>query len=84
MAKATKTAFVLLKGGLLEDDMHGDTNMAFKKGDLVILRSGGPEMTVREVARPAFGKQMVSCVWFSRGKKVEASFDVEVLKMQQQ
>ena len=54
--------------------------MDVKKGDLVTLRSGGPEMTVRKIGKEAFGQRTIWCVWFDKAKKVEASFDVEVLK----
>jgi uncharacterized protein YodC (DUF2158 family) len=54
--------------------------MDVKKGDVVSLRSGGPEMTVRKVDKEAFGKQTIWCVWFDKTKKVEATFDIEVLR----
>ena len=54
--------------------------MHIKKGDVVLLRSGGPEMTVRKVGKEAFGQRTIWCVWFSRSQKTEAAFDLEVLK----
>lgn len=41
--------------------------MAFKVGDVVVLRSGGPEMTVSDPN--AYGGQ-VDCQWFG-GRKLE-------------
>ncbi len=38
--------------------------MAFKAGDIVKLKSGGPEMTVQ-----SFGGSTVVCQWFA-GKKL--------------
>ena len=38
--------------------------MSFESGDIVKLKSGGPEMTVQGVG------QMVTCQWFA-GKKLE-------------
>jgi uncharacterized protein YodC (DUF2158 family) len=49
-------------------------------GDVVVLRSGGPEMTVNRIRKAAFGRQLISCIWFVGGKKGEALFDLEVLK----
>jgi uncharacterized protein YodC (DUF2158 family) len=54
--------------------------MDFEKGDVVILRSGGPQMTVRKVHRETFGHRSVGCVWFDRAKKLEAAFDVKSLE----
>jgi uncharacterized protein YodC (DUF2158 family) len=54
--------------------------MEFARGDLAVLRSGGPEMTVRKVGKAAFGQQTIWCVWFDKARKVDASFDVEVLQ----
>lgn len=40
----------------------------FKIGDIVKLKSGGPDMTVQTV--PAKGANYYSCQWFA-GKKLE-------------
>lgn len=52
--------------------------MTFNKGDLVKLKSGGPTMTVTEVAEKPGG--YVHCVWFDGKKKLDDSFDPESLK----
>jgi uncharacterized protein YodC (DUF2158 family) len=54
----------------------------FKVGDVVVLKSGGPAMTVQEVIDP-FGVKHQSesfrCQWFS-GKKLESGiFPLESL-----
>ncbi|THF60809.1 YodC family protein [Pseudothauera rhizosphaerae] len=59
--------------------------MTFKVGDVVKLKSGGPDMTVDyvgEVEFPHGGKApTVSCTWFV-GKKLERnSFKPEVLAL---
>lgn len=41
----------------------------FKVGNLVVLKSGGPVMTVEEV----FGGDRIKCPWFS-GKKLEDGY----------
>ncbi len=51
-----------------------------KVGDVVVLRSGGQAMTISRVAKAAFGKQPIACIWFVGGKKFGAVFDLEVLK----
>ncbi len=40
--------------------------MDFKGGDTVRLRSGGPLMTVEQVAEMSYGGTGVWCVWFDR------------------
>jgi uncharacterized protein YodC (DUF2158 family) len=46
----------------------------FKKGDVVRLRSGGPDMTVDDVSTLT-GKPRVRCVWFAGRKHEAAMFD---------
>ena len=41
------------------------TDQKFKVGDVVQLKSGGPTMTVTDVA----GTDAVSCVWFDSNNK---------------
>lgn len=41
----------------------------FNAGDIVTLKSGGPNMTVKEVS--AIGNLLIVCQWFA-GKKLEA------------
>jgi uncharacterized protein YodC (DUF2158 family) len=55
----------------------------FQKGDLVILKSGGPVMTVQSVsdysmsAGPEHG---VECVWFDKTKRFVEVFDAATLE----
>ncbi len=42
--------------------------MAFKTGDIVMLKSGGPDMTVQSAT--AAGSNIFFCQWFA-GKKLE-------------
>lgn len=51
---------------------------AFKAGNTVQLKSGGPKMTVRAVTGQG---QNVLCVWFVRSKKQEARFKADELKL---
>jgi uncharacterized protein YodC (DUF2158 family) len=46
----------------------------FQAGDVVQLKSGGPEMTVTEVGLDVFEKQTVWCVWFVGTKQEEGTF----------
>lgn len=58
----------------------------FEKGDVVVLKSGGPKMTVTEMGdySPMGSKDGIKCVWFEKIKGVqqqqEAVFDAAVLK----
>ena len=51
----------------------------FKPGDVVQLRSGGPEMTVTDVGLDDFKKEMVWCVWFVKTKQESGSFVPDAL-----
>ncbi len=50
----------------------------FDVGDLVVLKSGGPVMTIRDIAKTGIGTIFgYSCQWFA-GKKLESgSFPFE-------
>jgi uncharacterized protein YodC (DUF2158 family) len=52
----------------------------FQIGDVVILRSGGPAMTVRKIGNEAFGRRSIWCIWFDKTTKAQAAFDIEVLQ----
>ncbi len=49
----------------------------FKVGDVVILKSGGPKMTVEDVE----GRDTIVCQWFGDSKKLEyGSFPADSLE----
>jgi uncharacterized protein YodC (DUF2158 family) len=48
-------------------------------GDTVVLRSGGPQMTVREI-KTVFRKKSIECVWFDKNKKLSATFGPDELE----
>jgi len=57
----------------------------FQKGDVVVLKSGGPQMTVEKVGQ--FGGGMgiasyngVACVWFEGAKVCREAFPVETVE----
>ena len=47
----------------------------FTKGDVVVLKSGGPKMTIKFIE-----KGEAACSWFEGAKVSEASFDLEMLE----
>ena len=49
-------------------------------GSLVILKSGGPIMTVEKVYEAADGDVRVSCHWFDKSKSLSGTFRPEMLK----
>jgi uncharacterized protein YodC (DUF2158 family) len=60
------------------------TRMAnqFKAGDVVVLNSGGPKMTVSEVGtHPINNKPRVWCEWFDGSKKIDDDFAPESLQL---
>ncbi|EJZ22440.1 DUF2158 domain-containing protein [Rhizobium sp. Pop5] len=50
--------------------------MAFKIGDIVVLKSGGPKMTV--VSEEERGR--VYCSWFAGAKAEKSQYPVEALE----
>ena len=54
----------------------------FKPGDVVRLKSGGPKMTVEQVAEAAMtGKMAVWTVWFEGTKKLSSTFVPDALEI---
>lgn len=52
-----------------------------KVGDCVVLKSGGPKMTVKGVGDYAYQKNVVLCVWFDGTKLKEEVFVPESIVM---
>ncbi len=50
---------------------------AFKEGDLVQLKSGGPPMTVQNWHQ---GQEKYQCVWFKGASRESGYFSEETLK----
>lgn len=48
---------------------------AFQKGDVVQLKSGGPEMTVVKVDEQG----QVTCTWFEKSKRYTDTFEEALL-----
>lgn len=55
------------------------TETAFKEGDVVRLRSGGPKMTVTTVA-DQWGTMTAWCSWFEGMKAHDGTFPITALK----
>jgi len=55
---------------------------SFKKGDVVVLKSGGPLMTIHNLGDyPMAGvTNGALCIWFDGAKRQEAVFDVDALE----
>jgi uncharacterized protein YodC (DUF2158 family) len=58
----------------------------FKAGDVVKLKSGGPQMVVMETGDYAAGmgtgpKDGVKCEWYEKGKRVEDVFATTSLEL---
>ncbi len=53
--------------------------MAFNPGDVVILKSGGPRMTVERSGNVG-GHEVVWCVWFEKTEQKRQYFATEALQ----
>ena len=58
------------------------SSTAFKAGDVVRLKSGGPKMTVSSVS-DYYGELMVYCDWFDAQKRSTDKFSPLALEMAQ-
>lgn len=56
-------------------------NGQFKVGDVVMLKSGGPKMTVKEVGPDFGGKPRVWCDWFDGAKRMSDDFEPGSLRI---
>ena len=46
----------------------------FQPGDVVVLKSGGPKMTVDQTGDDSLGRAAVWCDWFEGNKKISDTF----------
>ena len=56
--------------------------MEYKIGDVVILKSGGPSMTVHNIGNyiDTSNSKGLLCVWFDQNKKVQAVFHPDTVE----
>ena len=54
--------------------------MPFKIGDVVQLKSGGPQMTIKDIGAYETGDKYVKCVWFVGTETSWENFSPEVLR----
>lgn len=52
----------------------------FKPSDVVQVISGGPRMTITQVAEDTFGIMTAWCVWFDGKKQMDGTFPVTALQ----
>jgi uncharacterized protein YodC (DUF2158 family) len=52
----------------------------FKPGDVVVLKSGGPAMTVESIGRSEDGQPRARCTWFEGGKVASHLFIMAMLE----
>jgi uncharacterized protein YodC (DUF2158 family) len=53
----------------------------FNKGDVVVLKSGGPKMTVNNAGTDMTGELFVECVWFEGNQHRATTFHPEALEI---
>ena len=55
--------------------------MAFKAGDIVQLKSGGPSMTVDQTGRDGYDQERIWVTWFDENHRLrQGTFAPEALK----
>ena len=56
--------------------------MDFKEGDIVVLKSGGPEMTIENIGPLNFYSKIIGahCCWFNANDLKRDVFTFDVLK----
>jgi uncharacterized protein YodC (DUF2158 family) len=56
-------------------------NLEFNVGDVVRLKSGGPEMTIEGIGKHGLGAvhDNAKCVWFEGKKRMEGVFELVTL-----
>ena len=54
----------------------------FKEGDVVVLKSGGPQMTIKGIGKYGLGatEDKVLCEWFDGPKRIEHVFEFHSLE----
>jgi uncharacterized protein YodC (DUF2158 family) len=69
----------------LSSEVREMAKQNIQKGDIVVLKSGGPKMTVQSIGEPrpgmAAGTKWVHCIWFEGNVINEYNFDDCVLKI---
>jgi uncharacterized protein YodC (DUF2158 family) len=56
--------------------------MNFKKGDGVVLKSGGPKIVVEDIAQELEVQPLITCRWFDSKNVIRcASFPPETLEL---
>ena len=53
----------------------------FKTGDVIVLKSGGPKMTVTGIHAPHGGTIHVDTAWFAGAKKEHGTFPQDTLEL---
>jgi uncharacterized protein YodC (DUF2158 family) len=54
--------------------------MAFQIGDTVVLKSGGPLMTIDDVGAGDGPDVIISCFWFEKTERKQANFKAAMLE----
>lgn len=61
-----------------EDDFDADESEQYLPGDVVVLKSGGPDMTVKSVSGDPL---MVDVVWFDGSERHDETFPAVTLEL---
>jgi len=73
-----------MRGGNCINSLKGlnlEEFMGFKEGDIVKLKSGGPEMTIEKIGQKKTGNEefFARCVWFENDQSKDENFILESL-----
>lgn len=58
--------------------------MKFKKGDVVVLKSGGPSMTAGAYHESFQGDDRLTCTWFNNGERKAETFHEDQLELEEE
>jgi uncharacterized protein YodC (DUF2158 family) len=60
---------------------HGGTHVLYEPGDVVVLKSGGPRMTVQLQGEDANGEPFVYCIWRGVARLEDRDFPLDAIRL---
>lgn len=83
LAAIVRKAFTIIINLLIKKTMT--TEAAFKIGDIIVLKSGGPSMTIEKFpwnpTKNEYYSDRVECVWFDKDTLKRDTFNTPTLEL---